>query len=230
MKTFNLKSTSLLFFLGFLCGFSLLFLFSGNCNGPDPNPGMTVKPKEIITEVEKSEKEQQHKIVELETKNQQLLQELATTKELLNKVKQKTKARESRIIKLTESKGFSAKELLAKNKSLQLPDTPNLICDSLITQVNEYIEDNAVKDSLYELQVTQLDSTIVIQDSIINLNLHLNKELKGSLMQSIAQQEDLYQQNQQLKRKFKKQKFRSKLIAIGVTLFSGIAAEYLIRR
>jgi len=131
---------------------------------------------------------------------------------------------------LTEPKGFSAKELLAKNKLLQTADTPKLICDSLITEVNEYIKDNAIKDSLYELQITQLDSTIAVKDSIIGLNLRLNKELKTSLLQSLTQQEVLYQQTQQLKRKFKRQKFRSKLIAIGATLFSGIAAEYLIRR
>jgi len=230
MTTFNFKSSSLLFFLGFISGFSLLFLFSGNCNGPDEKAEMIVKPKQISKEIEKSEKEQQHKIAELEIKNQQLLQELAATKELLNKAKQKTKTRGAKIIKLTEPKGFSAKELLAKNKLLQTADTPKLICDSLITEVNEYIKDNAIKDSLYELQITQLDSTIAVKDSIIGLNLRLNKELKTSLLQSLTQQEVLYQQTQQLKRKFKRQKFRSKLIAIGATLFSGIAAEYLIRR
>lgn len=230
MTNINLKSNPILFFLGFICGFSLLFLLSGNCNGPDKKSEVIVNPKQIRKEVEKSEQEQQHKIAELEIKNQQLLQELATTKDLLSKAKQKTKIREAEIIKLVEPKGFPAKELLAKTKLMQTADTPSSVCDSLISEVSEYINENTVKDSLYELQVAQLNSTMAVKDSLISLNLQLNKELKSSLIQSLSQQEVLYEQNQQLKRKFKRQKFRTKLIAIGATIFSGIATEYLIRR
>jgi hypothetical protein len=230
MKTLNIKSSAILLTLGFIMGFSLLFLFSGNCNGPEINTELSISPAEQKKQIEKNEKEHQQAISELEKKNNELSRELATTKELLNNSKLKTKTRETKIKKLIEPKGLSAIELLAKVKPQSSSDTSVSICDSLINEVYGYIEDNAVRDSLYELQIIQFDSTISIKDSIISQKTWLNKELKFSLTRSLTQQEVLLEQNKQLKKKFKRQKFRRKLTAIGVTVLSGIAVDFLIRR
>ena len=230
MITFNLKSSIALLTLGFLMGISLMFLFSGNCNEPEVKGEISISPKELKNKLESVEKEHQQKIADLEIKNQKLQGELVTTKQLLSKAKQKTKTKETEIKKLTEPKGFSAKELLARVNTSPLFDTSLSSCDSLINEVNEYIHDNAFKDSLYELQITQLDSTVFVKDSIIELNAQLNKELAFALSKSIEQQEILLEQNKQIQKKFKRQKFRRKMIAIGATILSGIAADYLIHR
>lgn len=230
MKILNLKSTGIILTIGFLIGLSLTFLFSGNCNGPELNPALTISPAEQKQQIERSEKEHQLIIAELGKKNQQLQQELTETKELLAKTKLKSKATEAKIKKITDPKGFPAKELLAKVKPQEIADTIISNCDSLINDVNEYIQDNAVKDSLYELQIEQLDCSIRIKDSIISQKEYQNKKLTFLLSQSLIQQENLVKQNELLKKKIKRQKFRRKVVAIGATILSGIAADYLIRR
>lgn len=230
MITFNLKSSIALLTLGFLMGISLMFLFSGDCNEPEVKGEISISPKELKKQIESVEKEHQQKIADLEIKNQKLQGELATTKELLSKAKQKTKTKETEIKKLIQPKGFSARDLLAKVNATPLLDTSVSFCDSLINEVNEYILDNTTKDSLYEIQITQLDSTVVVKDLIISLKAQLNKELAFTLSQSIEQQEILLERNKQLQKKFKRQKFRRKVIAIGATILSGIAADYLIHR
>jgi len=96
MITFNLKSSIALLTLGFLMGISLMFLFSGNCNEPEVKGEISISPNELKKQIESVEKEHQQKIADLEIKNQKLQGELATTKELLSKAKQKTKTKETK--------------------------------------------------------------------------------------------------------------------------------------
>ena len=230
MKTLNLKSSVIILAIGFLMGFSMIFLFLGNCHSPEINPKLTISPAEQKQQIERTGKEHQQIIAELEKKNQQLQQELTTTKGLLAKAKLKSKASETKIKKLTEPKGFPAKDLLVKVKPQEIPDTIPTNCDSLINEVNEYIQDNAVKDSLYELQIGELDCIISIKDSIITQKEHHNKKLTFLLSQSLTQQQNLIKQNELLQKKFKRQKLRKKVVVIGATILSGIAVDYLIRR
>jgi hypothetical protein len=86
-----------------------------------------------------------------------------------------------------------------------------------------------LKDSLYEEQIVKQDSLIAGKDSIIENKSRLHQELQTLFEQSLAQQQILVKENTGLRKQFKRQKFRSKIVAVGLTVLSGLASNYLIQ-
>lgn len=229
MITINLKSRITIFILGFLLGCFVTLLLTGGCNKSKVATGNIVQPKELQKQADEIEKTYQERLTELESKNQTLQQELKGAKDQLSAIKTKTKQKEATIKKIIEPKGFPAKELLKKVNSSSLTIDSSLSpCDSLVQEVSEYMQENEVKDSLYELQVSTQENIIITKDSVIGLQSKQHDELQTLFGQSLATQETLTKENVQLRRQFKRQKFRNRLLSIGVTILSGITANYLI--
>ena len=229
MITVNPKSPITTLILGFLLGCLATFLLMGGCNNGKPEHEAVSNPKELKKQADAVEISYQKKIEALQTSNQQFQQELKTVKDQLSSIKTKTKQKEATIKKIIEPKGFPAKDLLKKVNSPSVTmDTSQSDCDSLMEQVSEYIMENETKDSLYEVQSNIQDSIIVGKDFVIANQAELHQKLQTLFNQSLDQQTSLVNENSQLRKQFKRQKFRNKIFAVGVTILSGFTANYLL--
>ncbi|MEP7374733.1 MAG: hypothetical protein ABI675_15160 [Chitinophagaceae bacterium] len=227
MFTYKLKTLVIMFITGLAIGIVSSLLFYG-CNTGISKPVTTnVQPKELRKQAESSFAKYQHEISGLEVKNQQLIKELNSTKVLLGRTKRQTAARATRIKELSQRVGFPAKDLLQKVKAINIGESSPLPCDTLAQEVWEYMQENAVKDSLYESQVNLLDSSLLIKDSVIQTQEQQQKELAALFEKSVLEQEVLTSENKQLRKQFRRQKFRSTLKTIGLILLSGAATHYL---
>jgi hypothetical protein len=230
MTTINLKSSTALLILGLVIGFCLSLLFKG-CNSEIPVPHeKVISPAVLKKQAADIENTYQTKFTELENKNQQLQNELKTTKEQLTTIKLKTKQRENSIKRIIEPKGFPAKELLAKVNSSVIVDSSLSPCDSLAQEVSKYVEENEVKDSLYQSQINTLDSIVAVKDSVIRFKTELHSEWIDVFTEALDQQVILQKENQQLRKLFKRQKRKSKLITAGLMILSAVGANYLLHR
>lgn len=227
MNLLNLKSSLLIAVICFVLGFAGAFLLMGQCNDSDTSTQSIVQVKELEKQIASKETVFQTKLSELQKRNQQLQQELTSTQVELFTIKLKSKKKEDNIKKLIQPKGLPAKELLKKVGKPAIAIDNNLSpCDSLAEEVSEYIEVNAIKDSLYETKIGLQDSVIAVKDSVINTHVKFNRELKAGFSTSLEQQELLSAENAKLKKKIKRQKRRSKLINIGAMILSGLATNY----
>lgn len=229
MKQFNIQISIVTLVLGILVGILVSLLLDLSYNdllAANPPDNSEVLRKEMAA------KEAVHltKISDLEKKNEKLSEELKSTREQLSTIKSKTKEREKTIKKLIEPKGFPAKDLLEKvNKSVTI-DSSLTPCDSLAVEVTSYIQENAVKDSLYESQIKTMDSIVSVKDSVIQLKAERHNDLTNLLDQSLDKQDILVNENLQLRKQFKRQKLKSKLVTVGLMILSGTAANYLLHR
>ncbi len=228
MKLFDVKSSIALVLVGLVFGFCLSVLMKA-CYSDTPIPQQkAVTTEELKKQAADKEAAHQKQIAELENKNQQLQNELKTTKEQLSAVKSKARQRETTIKKIIEPKGLPAKELLAKAKPVNPVDSSLSPCDSLAREVNEYLLDNAVKDSLYESQISTLDSMVAVKDSVIKFKTELHSEWVDVFTKALDQQEILQKENQQLQKQFKRQKRKSKLVTVGLMILSAVGTKYLL--
>ncbi len=230
----NIKTSLALLVLGLVIGFCSPLLFNGCGNNILSKKENIVAPKDLKKQAEHVESEYQEKITALEKTNNELSRELHAVKSRLSEAKQNVKQRKAKIKRLIDpdsyrEKGYPAKDLLAKaNLHATSVDSNLMRCDSLAREVTEYIQENAEKDSLYELQASKQDSIIVMKDSIIVAGEQFQQELKSLLNQTVIQQESLLKENTQLRKQFKRQKFKNKLAIIGTMILSGIATNYFI--
>ncbi len=229
MNLLNLKSSLRIAVLCFVLGFAGAFLLMGQCNDSNISTQDIAQVKELEKQIATKETAFQIKISELQKRNQQLQQELTSTQVELFTIKLKSKKKEDNIKNLIQPKGLPAKELLKKvGKSAIAIDNSLSPCDSLAREVSEYIEVNAVKDSLYDTKIGLQDSVIAVKDSVVNTQVKFNQELKANLSTSLEQQEFLSKENAKLKKKLIRQKRRSKLINIGAMILSGLATNYFL--
>jgi hypothetical protein len=223
MKKINIGVPVITLILGVLIGLLLYFLFDFSAS--DLMHGSYVDNTATIKK-ELAEKEALHqtKITELENANQKLHKDLSIVKEELASIKSKTKKREATIKKMIEPKGMSAKELLAKVARPDSVDNSLIPCDSLVHEVSQYIEESAIKDSLYDSQIAKLDSTIAIKDSIIRLDKEMNIQLSNTVSNLLNQHEILFKENKTLRKQFKRQKLKNKLVSVGLMILSATMA------
>lgn len=228
MISFNLRSSIAIALICFILGFVGCAFLLGSCNNDKETDKSSLIVKNLEQQVKDSEAVFQKKVSELETKNRQLQKELTNIQIELFRIKLKTNERETRIKKLVQPKRLPAKDLLKKVKdsSISIINAP-ASCDSLAMEVSEYLKETAIKDSLYESQIVLQDSVIALKDSIITHQSTLYSELKTSFSLSLEQQKELISENQQLYKKLKRQKRRSRIVGFGMMVLSGAAVNYL---
>lgn len=227
MISFNLKSSLAIAVICFVLGFCTAFLLLGDCNSDSPNENL-VKPEVLQQKADSIEACYQIKITELENKNLQLQTELSATKVQLNAIKAKTKTKAATIKKMIVPQGYPTKELLKKiDPASVVMDSSLSPCDSLVQEVSGYIQDNELKDSLYEVQVILQDNIIAGKDSIIAIKTSQYIDLSTVFDQSVKQQETLFSENKFLRKQVKRQKRNGRLLALGTAILSGLATHYL---
>lgn len=222
----NLKNILSLLLLGFVIGFFSSFLFTGGNKTVTSKSEVVAKPKELKKQADTIQENYQEQIANLQDQNLELQQNLEVSQGLLDQAKLVCKQKEQQIKKLTEPKGYPAKRLLAKVDSSR----PASNCDTLASLVVEYMAGNHRKDSLYEVQLIQMDSVVSIKDASIETNEKAYCDLKLLFNQSLTTQETLIKENKQLKRQFKRQRFKNKIITGGMMILTATATNYLLHR
>jgi hypothetical protein len=227
MMTFHLKTFLSLLLLGFVLGFVTAFLFMGCNKNPTLKKETVVTPKVLKKEAIAIEENYQKQIASLQDQNMELQQDLEVNQGVLDQAKEVTKQLENKIKKLIEPAGYPAKRLIEKVKASEISsDLPH--CDSLINVVSDYIEENHRKDSIYELQIIQMDSVVSIKDDLIQTNAEAYCNLHQLFEQSVVSQENLIKENTQLRKQFKRQRFKNKLVTAGLMILSATATNYLL--
>lgn len=231
MKLLNFRSSALIAIICFVLGSATTFILTGNC-GDENEQENIIAAEKLQKQLTDKEAAYQTRISELQKMNSDLIQELTSVQSELFIIKLKTKSKEASIKKRIQPKttpGLPAKDLLKKaGKPITTIDSSISSCDSLVQEVAEYLEADAVKDSLYETQITLLDSMVAVKDAIIYEKDFLYNELKINFATSLEQQQILASENSLLKKRLKKQKRRSRLFTLGATIIAGIAANYLL--
>ncbi len=228
MMTFNLRPSFSLLILGFVLGFLAAFLFKG-CNGNKiPKKEISIAPKVLKKQADTIQENYLKQIASLQDQNIELQESLEITQSLLEEAKQNARQSENKIKKIIEPKGYPAKDLLQKIEITPSGNNDLSPCDSLITQVDEYIEENHRKDSLYEAQLIQMDSVVTVKDDLIQANEKAYTNLNLLFGQSLTAQENLSKGNKLLQRQFKRQQFKNKLVTVGLMILSATAANYLL--
>jgi hypothetical protein len=223
MIALNFRNLLTLLLIGFAIGLCSSFLFTGCKKSTHSKTNIVVSPKELKKQADTIQENYQKQIDDLQDQNIELAQNLEVTQGLLEQTKQLCKQKEQQIKKLTEPKGFPAKDLLAK---INKPKTDS-DCDTLASLVVEYIENNHQKDSLYEVQVIQMDSLVSVKDKLIETNERAYMNLNLLFDQSLTAQQSLIKENKFLQRQFKRQRFKSKVVTVGLMILTATVTKYL---
>jgi|GEM_PF-1631975 len=101
--------------------------------------------------------------------------------------------------------------------------TVSNVSDTFISVVNK-------SDSLFRQVIHQQDTLLNIKDTLIAVHQSAYASLRASFDQSWRQQEVLLQANKQLTKNLKKQRRKTKLIALSSIIVTGLTAGYLISR
>jgi hypothetical protein len=228
MMTFHLRTFISLLITVFVLGFFSTFLFTGCDRNKISKKDISVTPKVLKKQADTIQENYLKQIASLQDQNLELQQDLEITQGLLEQAKLVTKQKEIKIKKIIEPKGYPAKELLQKIEITPSINNDLSPCDSLITEVHEYIEENHRKDSLYEVQLIQMDSVVTVKDDLIQANEKAYTNLNLLFGQSLTAQGNLIKENKLLQRQFKRQRFKNKLITTGLMILSATAANYLL--
>ena len=139
---------------------------------------------------------------------------------------------------------FALTESTQKEKSLQgkiqvlisesntLTDTSEIIsnCDSIKENVNRYLSDANVKDSLYDREISELKTVIQNKDSemaVCDKSFSMLKQVTDS---SLAFQNKLTDELKLAERKTKRENIKSKFLSAGVMILSGATTFLLLRK
>lgn len=222
MIALNFKNLLLLLLIGFMLGLCSSFLFPGCNETTSSKVKVAISPKELKKQADTIRENYQEEINGLQNQNFQLAQELEVTQGLLERSKQLCKQKEKQIKKLTEPKGYPAKDLSAKADTASISN-----CDTLASLVIEYMDDNHQKDSLYEVQLIQMDSVDNVKDKIIQANERAYTNLNLLFDKSLLAQQSLVKENKRLQRQFKRQRLKSKLITAGLMILTAATTNFL---
>ena len=223
MIALNFKNLLSLLLIGFILGLCSSLLFIGCDRTTASKTNTVVSPKDLRRQADTIQENYQKQIDNLRYQNLELTQNLEVTQGWLNQAKDLCKQKERQIKKLTEPKGLPAKELLAKVDTIRGASN----CDTLASLVVEYIADNHQKDSLYEVQLIQMDSVVVVKDKLIETNEKVYSNLNLLFDQSLSAQQSLIKENKLVKRQFKRQRIKSKVVTLGLIILTATATNLL---
>ncbi len=227
MMTFHLRTFISLLIAGFVLGFFSTFLFTGCDRNKISTKDVSITPKVLKKQADTIQENYLKQISNLQDQNIELQESLEITQSLLDEAKQVTKQKEIKIKKIIEPKGYSARELLEKLGDAKQANASSP-CDSLATEVIGYIDQNHRKDSLYEDQLIQMDSVVGVKDDVIQANEKAYTSLNLLFNESLAAQKNLVKENKLLHRQFKRQRFKNKLVSVGLMILSATATNYLL--
>jgi hypothetical protein len=216
-----MKNIFIAFLLGLALGITLTTLYplvAPNTSSPSAGKALA---KDLVKQVNQSEKSYAQSVDSFKVKSSKLQAELTDTKAELNKAKQKSRSLQTAIYDLLD------KQVEEDAGESTLHDNS---CDSLIGTVEDLMQASSEKDSLYEQVALNLEEQLTGKDSVILLKDQQYQEIRSAFNQSIESQNGLAQENKQLNRQVKRQKFKSKVLSAALLILGGAATNYLLRR
>lgn len=216
-----MKYNLLCFAIGVLFGTFLSLVYCTAALGINQPLIPVASPEELKKEVEQTETVYAKSFDTLKKHSDKLRTELATTKVDLQQAKQRSKALQGQVYSLLDSR-FEKQRANATATSLP--------CDTLATAIDELMQANATKDTLYEQMTANLEEQIRNKDTTIALKDAQYADLQNAFNKSIESQELLAAQNKLLNKEYKKQKVKSKLLSAVLFALSGAAATYFLHR
>ena len=223
----KLKTTIILLLLGFVLGFFTNLFLPGWGHNSSSKTSAAVQVKELKKKTESTEKAYQTQIENLQDQNIDLEQTLEVTQGLLDQAKQAASKTEKKITRLIEptsiSPDFAAREIDSTGSANNNLDS----CDSLVTQAKKYIDENHLKDSLYENEIQTLDNVVSVKNSVIKTREQLYSNLHQLFSQSLESQTSLQNEKLHLQKKFKRWRLKNKLETIGLVILSAVTTHYL---
>ena len=194
-------------------------LFSG-CGDGSPTTIASVKqlrPTVIRKEEQKSEMSYIKKLDLLNANCDKLNQQLAVTRHSLSSAKQTNLVLQDQIFQILDDQNNNTDSGAVKRD-----------CDSLGRKVTGLIQNENIKDSLYEDAAQNLQMQLQNKDSSLNLKDQLYQSLKLFFDKSLSEQDTLYQANRLLQKQYKRQRFKNRLLWLGSIILSGAAAAAIL--
>ncbi|MCC7302504.1 MAG: hypothetical protein IT233_07680 [Bacteroidia bacterium] len=131
-----------------------------------------------------------------------------------------------------KEKSIQGKILALISDSRTLTDTISIIsnCDTLKEKITEFIAETNVKDSLCNAEITDLKTVILNQDSAMIVCQSSFTMLKQVTDSSLVMQSRLADELNKASKQLKKEKRRSKLLAVGAMILSGTTTFLLLQK
>jgi hypothetical protein len=215
--------------IGIVIGIGFNSLFSGCNTTPTKNFTIsTLKPSNLQKQVVATENKYEQQIDSLKQHGIDLSKTLKSTNQHLEKAKEKNLALQMQVYDLIDSRKVAEVDRVNIGDNEEA-DNSLSDCDSLQSAVLNLLENDKVKDSLYETVNSNLQTQIRNKDSTILVQDNKYTELRKSFDTSIVQQQILFDQNKELVKQFKRQRIKRKFISIAAIVLSGITANYLIK-
>jgi hypothetical protein len=210
------RSATIFFSLvSMITGIALCMLFTCNDNTRDVK---LVPPAVLEKKAVQAEQNFQKSTDSLIRRTKSLQAELLSTNLLLNKSKKKNAVITSQLVKLS-------------GNALVKDDTARFFkdCDSLRNNSQLLVENNTEKDSLFEAAIDNLQKQLILKDSAADLQNQRYNNLNDLFRQSLQQQELLSALNKKMKRSFRRQQFKTKMVSGLILVAAGITAHYLVK-
>jgi len=216
----NVK-TIITLLIGAVIGFAFCHLFHRDCSRDTVAvASQDFKSSELEKKVQEAEIKYQQKIDSVRERTKDLNESLRKTEAALDKTKRKNIQLQTQVYDLIDRQGIYR----------EAHDTTSFIigCDSLQNRVDELIVESNLQDSIQTSITDNLHEQLVQKDSVILLKDSQYQQLSKSFEQNIEQQKLLEQQVKFYKKKYKRQRFGSKIKSLGLFIISGFAASQLI--
>lgn len=207
------------FLLGVGFGLFVSFMYCTMLTETPYSKQVTKVTKELKKEVARSEINYSKRFDSLKIQSAKLQSDLSDTRSELSKAKQKNYSLQLTIHDLIDRKP-------EQNKPGKVEMTDN--CDSLIVTVEELMQSYSEKDSLYERTAINLEKQLRNKDSALTLKDQQYSEVRTAFEKTIASTNELIAQNKSLGKQVKRQKFKSKVLSVGLFILTATTANYLI--
>lgn len=175
--------------------------------------------KEMKEQVNSIENKYKTEIQYWVMKNNSLQHRIQKTEVALGESKQKANSLQGKI-----------QVLISESKTMQ--DTSEIIsnCDSLKTQVTQFISETNVRDSLCDNEIADLKCLIQNKDSVMTVCENSFSMLKRVTDSSIAQQNELADKLKLADKKIRKGNLKVKFLSAGLFILSGVTATLLLQK
>lgn len=216
-----MKNIIFSFLFGLALGITLTALYPVLTIGAKPSTAIKVEAKDLVRQVNQSEKVYARSADSLKVKSSTLQTELTGTRAELARAKQKSRSLQTTIYGLMD-------KTLDDNADAGI--VYNSSCDSLIGTVEYLMQSSTEKDSLYEKVTSNLEEQLSNRESLLHLQNQQYQEIRSAFDQSIENQTALANESKLLTRQVKRQKLKSKVLSAVFLVLSGAAANYFLHR
>ncbi len=185
-------------------------------------PAALVKHIPVVKQVKEVTENQasfQHKIDAANTKELLITGQLNNTKAILQKIKAKNQTLRLQI----------QKSIIRHPGADSSTAADTTVCTIMQRQIGELLAVQMVKDSVQDTITKTMEQQLNNKQKIIELQQQQYFSLKVSFDNAMAQQKLLEVQDNRYKKKFRHQKLKQKIIAVGVIIITTLAFRYIVK-